>query len=134
MTAFDWGDDSRHVHFLATATGDDRDRGDAVAIDEVRRQLLADGRDVGLGRRVLGLLALAQEDRDGDGGEDADDDHDDEELDQGEALVLLLHRLANASEHLLALSIATEPPAVPGSCFGRHGSLTDGLSTPGRRA
>jgi hypothetical protein len=34
-----------------------------------------------------------------DRGEDADDDHDHEELDQGEALVLLLHGLADASEH-----------------------------------
>ena len=47
--------------------------------------------------RVDALLALVEEHRDGDGGKDADDDDDDKELDQGEALVLLLHGLLHAS-------------------------------------
>jgi hypothetical protein len=35
-------------------------------------------------------LALVEEDRDSDRGKDADDDDDDEELDQGEALFVVL--------------------------------------------
>src|SRR5690606_41559425 len=70
---------------------------------EPRRVLLADRGDVGLGRGVLGLVALVEEQRDGDRGEDADDDDADEELDQGEALVLVLrHGLAHTSNHLSA--------------------------------
>src|SRR4051812_154782 len=91
-----------------------RGRRRGVVVDEVGRDLLAEGRHVGLCRRVLGLLALVQEDRDGDRGEDADDDHDDEEFDQGEALVVLrLRRLADASEHRggsYVLCCRGEPP------------------------
>ena len=41
--------------------------------------------------------------RDGDGGEDADDDDDDQELDEGEALFILLDRLLDASDHCESL-------------------------------
>ena len=45
--------------------------------------------EVGLGLRVIRLLALTQEGRNGDPGKNADDQDDDEELDQGEALLFL---------------------------------------------
>src|SRR4051794_10765777 len=94
-------------HEVATRVGDaDRatdstlgQRERALTVDVVRRDLLANGGDVSLGRGVTGLLALVQEHRDGDRSENADDDHDDEKLDQGEALVLLVHRLTDTSEH-----------------------------------
>ena len=46
------------------------------------------------------LLALVQEDRNGDSGKNADDDDDDQELDEGETTIMLLLGLADASEHL----------------------------------
>src|SRR4051794_2979760 len=45
--------------------------------------------DISLGRGVLALLLLAEERRESDGGEDADDQNDDEELDQGEARLVI---------------------------------------------
>src|SRR3954452_3008584 len=71
----------------------------ALTVDVDRRDLLADRRHVSLCGGVTGLLALVQEHRDGDRSENADDDHDDEKLDQGEALVLLVHRLTDTTEH-----------------------------------
>src|SRR3954453_21560385 len=92
------GGTGRDVDRRADAAGlGQRER--ALTVDVVRRDLLADGGDVSLGRGVTGLLALVQEHRDGDRSENADDDHDDEKLDQGEALVLLVHRLTDTSEH-----------------------------------
>ena len=72
---------------------------EAVGHGAERRRAHRQSPPLRLPRAVLGLLALAEEDRDGDGGQDTDDDHDDQKFDQGEALVLLLHRLLDASEH-----------------------------------
>jgi hypothetical protein len=60
------------------------------------RLALTDGR---LGLRVLRAGALAEERGKGDRGEDADDQDDDQELDQGEAL-LVLGALAKLMEHV----------------------------------
>src|SRR4051794_29011021 len=54
---------------------------------------------VGLGRGILGLLALAEERGKSDGGKDADDENDDQKLDQGETL-LTLSALAELVEHV----------------------------------
>src|SRR3954453_10175831 len=66
------------------SAGADRVR---VSVHEERRHLLADIGGIALGRGLVRLLLLGQEQWDGDRSEDADDDHDDEELDQGEALI-----------------------------------------------
>src|SRR3954451_5803060 len=68
-------------------------------VDRERRHLLGDVGGVGLRRRLVRLLLLVQEQRDGDRGENADDDHDDQELDEREALLLLVHGLAEPCEH-----------------------------------
>src|SRR3954452_9748883 len=68
--------------------GDEGGLGDAVVrlvvgvIGLHRRRRVA---DEALGGRVLGLLTLAEEGRQGDRGKDADDQDDDQELDEGEA-------------------------------------------------
>src|SRR5205814_615596 len=55
---------------------------------------------IGLRRRVLALLLLAEEGRQGDRGKNADDQDDDEELDQREAALLGLNSLAELPQHL----------------------------------
>src|SRR5664279_3236913 len=72
-----------------------------------------DGTDVALHRRLVTLLPLVEEDRNGDSSQDADDDDDDEELDEGEALVLVPHCLVHTSDHVSPLpgSAKRRPPA-----------------------
>src|SRR5436853_379856 len=54
---------------------------------------------VRLGVRVLTLLLLAEEGRQGDRGKDADDQNDDEELDKGKTALLRLNTLAELPQH-----------------------------------
>ena len=57
---------------------------------------------VGLGRRVLGPLAGAEEGGDGDADQDGDDHDDDHELDEGEApltVLTLAHPAVDCSDH-----------------------------------
>ena len=112
---------ARHVgHVLRTSE-------DHVALALAEGLLrLADALDV---RGRLGELRpelVLDEVRDRDRGEDADDDHDDEELDQGEALLLVLHALANTSQHCLS------PPGTTTAadfCLDR-GSWAGSLGSP----
>ena len=61
-----------------------------VLLVRVARLDLRDGvTGIGLGRRVLALLLLAQERGQSDSGEDADDQDDDQELDEREALLVV---------------------------------------------
>src|SRR5205823_5306 len=83
---------------VAEAGGPKRGRGIAVDVGllgrETRLNLRHHVARVGLRRRVLALLLLAQEGRQGDRGKDADDQDDDEELDQRETALLRLNTLA----------------------------------------
>src|SRR5205807_3653994 len=54
---------------------------------------------VGLRVRVLALLLLAEEGRQGNRGKDADDQNDDQELDQGKTALLGLNTLAELPQH-----------------------------------
>src|SRR4051812_36620389 len=87
---------------LEALTLQQRERQAGVVATVLGAVRLSSGRTVLHGRlhvRLEALLALLEEHRNGDRGQDADDDDDDQELDQGEAPILLLHRLANPSEH-----------------------------------
>ena len=75
-------------------------------VDVVGGDLLAESGDVGLRGGVASLLPLLHEHGDRNGREDPDDDHDDEELDQREALILLVHGLADARDHVRSPSCA----------------------------
>src|SRR3954452_17616495 len=70
-----------------------------LVVDEAGLHLRHDVARIGLRRRVLALRALPQERRQGDGGQDADDQDHDQELDQGEAL-LVLSALTQLVEHV----------------------------------
>ena len=62
-----------------------RGRIDVAVVNGVAGDAELDVVDAALDRRLLGLVALAEEHRDRDRGEDADDDDHDQQLDEGEA-------------------------------------------------
>ena len=64
--------------------------GVVLGVREARLDLRDEVTGIGLGRRVLALLLLAEERRESDRGEDADDQDDDQKLDEREALVVAL--------------------------------------------
>lgn len=80
----------RHVLWLVNQEADVGDLG----VAEVR-----------LGGGVLGLVLLAEKDRDGDGRQDTDDDDNYEKLDQGEALVVFVEGCALAGERCGAVRL-----------------------------
>jgi hypothetical protein len=55
---------------------------------------------IGLGARVLALVTLTKERRQRDGGQDADDQDYNEELDEREALLLVVNALGKLPQHL----------------------------------
>src|SRR5205807_714003 len=63
---------------------------------------------VGLGRLVLGALAVVEVDRDRDRDQHTDDDDDDQKFDHGEAAVVLRALLP----HLAECFLHGEPPAT----------------------
>src|SRR5690625_1514296 len=70
-----------------------------IPVNEISRNFIAKRRYVSLRCGVFRLLALVKEQRDGDSGENADDNDDNEELNEREALFLVVKVLADTCDH-----------------------------------
>src|SRR5205807_8056589 len=84
-----------------TGVGRARALGVVLLACEARLDLRHEVTGVRLRVRVLALLLLAEEGRQGNRGKDADDQNDDEELDKGKTALLGLNTLAELPQHSL---------------------------------
>src|SRR5436190_5065309 len=84
-----------------------------LGIDVVRLQLGHRVAGVGLRRRVVALVLLAEEARQSDRGKNADDQNDHEELDEGKALLLIAQLAQHVNPPWIQFWLPPAPPGVP---------------------